>query len=482
MTTLWQNTLKAKRRAGLAVPIIHHEERFYNNIKAQLTRQTTDYQTNEKIINKFYLESNKFLIVPRFFPIDLYGNFAIEDISHKGQFIYIDHNIVPRSDTQRKAIKYMMENDSGLIQLEPGVGKTVISIYVVAERKRKTFVLVHKDYLVKQWIKRFIEFTTLTENDVVRLTSKNFKDALYKSVIVTTDQTFISILKRNRNDFLFELDRAKIGIFIADEVHTSIGAPTFAECSIHVPAKVVFGLSATPYRWDGNGDIINYHVGKLFKDEDTEGTMDARVTVIFSDLNILKEYDEKKKREINRFKYLYWANKFQRSRYLNILKNSKKFIKLCLSVIEKVKNRNIIFMSERINLIDLLLKNTEQNDKSKFIAGSPDSALESKLTFSTPGKIRDGVDIPAKDCLIMTSPISNTRQLAGRVLREDKGKQEPIIIDIVDTGVEDIRETYHNRDNFYESKGWKIQYLFLDDDGDVKNITKKEAFDLIRSD
>ena len=490
---LWpsMSTIKIKKRSCILIPNEYKDAPFYFLIKNKLTRSSKDFQTNEVTWNDFFFESDKYLSIPRFFPIHEYiPSFELEDISNTGQDIIINHNIIPRNNTQRMAIEYMMTHDSGLIQLPPGEGKTVITINVIASRKKKTFILVHKDYLADQWIgpgkhgkkAGFLDFTDINPKEIVRLTSNNYLDALGCSVIVTTDQTFTSLLRRNRRGFLEALHKANIGIFVADEVHTSIGAPTWAECSMHIPAKVVFGLSATPKRGDGNTDIIVYHMGEVFKLDESGDTMPANITVILMDFEITNGYKIVKgvKKKVNRYEYLHSGGKFQRSRYLNILKNSDVFMNLCKSLLTKFsKKRNMLFIGERVDkLLVPLFEWLDSDDKGMFVSGSTDADLQKNDVFSTPGKIRDGVDVPGKDLLIMTSPISNIDQICGRVTRQKEGKLTPIVIDMVDIGTHRIKETFFPRNDFYSRKGWVVQYLFVDRNG-IKKIDDMKAMEIL---
>jgi superfamily II DNA or RNA helicase len=395
------------------------------------------------------------MVIPRYFPVHNYINCNIINKFNNGEDININHSITPRNSLQEKAMKYMLENNNGIIQLNPGVGKTVITIYTISERKKKSFILVHRDSLADQWKDEILKFTTLKENDISRLSSKNYEEDLSKSVIIATDQTFISILKKSERKlhFLSCLHKSNIGILIADECHTSIAAPSFSECSLNIPAKVTFGLSATPYRCDGNSDIINYHLGEIFTDDSTEGTMNSKVNIILLDYGIDIPY---------RHKYLYWEGQFQNSRYLNLIKNSKIFMNVCKGLLTKMKvDRDILFVCERIKLIDLLYNWIPEESKSKFIAGSKNEDLKQKIVFSTPGKIRDGVNIPQKDCLILTSPISNITQICGRVIRTHQNKKEPLIIDLVDIGCTRISNTIYTRLKYYKSKNWKINYFYI---------------------
>ena len=444
-----------KYKSGIYISKAHANQKFYKDIINDLTRVTTGYNDEIKI-NKFYKETDSYLLIPRYYPLRKVGlgNVLInrEQFLQNPEQININHNIKPRNELQERAIKTLLGSKACILQLSPGTGKTVISIYAIAELKLKSLILVHLDSLVNQWKDRLLQFTDLREDNIARLRSKTFVEDLKKPVILTTAQTFISLLKRHRDEFLEELNQSRLGVFISDECHTTSGAPSFSNCSIFIPAVHTYGLSATPKRSDGNLDIIQYHLGKVMASEDRDGVMDARVTVIVTDYEI----DIQK-----RYRYLYWGGKFQRARYLNMIKKSEQFqacIKLLLNKVMK-EERNTICVIERIALIDELFKNLPYDNKSKFYKSEPLEKLHYQMTFATPGKIRDGIDAPHKDCLIMTSPISNIEQMVGRVVRTHPGKKEPIIIDMVDAGCKRMRSTFFTRKKYYENRGWPIQYI-----------------------
>lgn len=469
------------RTSGICIPRKYENEEFYQLIKNDLTRHSKDYQKSTFTTNYYFLEGTNILKVPRYYPIEKYcSDCDIVDNINSGQDIKINHNITLRDDLQKNIVKYFLTNSNGIIQANPGSGKTIVSVCAVATLKKKTFILVHRDSLVEQWIgpgtpdkpQGFLAFTDIDKDQIGRLSSHNFKDVLKKSIIVCTDQTFISILRRNREEFLIELNNANIGVLIGDEVHTTIGAPTFAECSLHIPAAKSFGLSATPKRWDGNLDIIKFHLGEIFVPEGISSTMDTRVTVLLFDFGFLPKS----------YRYLYWDGFFQKSRYSTILKNSKLFMSVALSLLNKFTNdnRQILFIGERIKLLELLKEKCSGTDKGLFIAGSDLKEIEKQITFSTPNKSRDGVDYVSKDCLIMSSPIGNIEQMSGRVLRIKEGKAQPIVIDIVDIGVKAIRETFFSRLDFYKSKNWTIQFVFITKSGSKNVISEDQAMQVIR--
>jgi len=444
-----------KYKSGIYISKIHSHEQFYKDIISDLTRVIVGYNQDMKVY-KFYQETENYLLIPRYYPLRKVGLGEVQ--INREQFllnpeqININHNIILRNDLQKYATSVLKNSPACVLQLPPGTGKTVIMIYDIAEKKLKSLILVHLDSLVHQWKERLLQFTDLSEDDIARLGSKTFVEDLKKPIIISTAQTFVSLLKRQKDNFLEALNDAKIGIFVSDECHTTSGAPRFSECSIFIPAVHTYGLSATPKRSDGNLDIIEYHLGKIVASEDSEGVMDARVTVVVVDYEI----DTPK-----RYRYLYWGGNFQRARYLNLIKKSNEFqtcIKLLLNKVV-TEDRHTICVAERIALIDQLHKELRGDDKSKFYKSEPLEKLHYKTTFATPGKVRDGIDAPFKDCLIMTSPISNIEQMSGRVVRTHPNKFTPVIIDMVDAGCKRIRATFHTRKKYYDKKAWPIQYI-----------------------
>jgi len=464
--------LEFKRRAGIVIPREYENTMWYQKVKEFLVRRTKNYNSEDYVYNIFYLESEKFLIIPRFFPLKKYVKCKIIDESNAGEVISISHCITPRNSLQLNAINFMMRNDQGMVELQPGVGKTVISIATICERKRKSLILVHRDALVEQWNERFLQFSDIKEDQISNLRSASFEEDLKKPIIIAMAQTFLSLLKKKRIEFLIALNKANIGIFVGDEVHTTVGAPSFSECAIHIPAKYNYGLSATPFRHDGNADIIDFHVGPTFSDEDTSGTMKSKVNVILFDFGIDTP---------RRFTYLNWGGNFQRSRYLNIMKNSEQFMTITKALLKKVMNdRHVLCVCERIKLIDLLYDTLPIESKSKFIAGVGREALTEKVVFSTPGKVRDGVDQQDLDCLIMTSPISNIAQIIGRVNREFEGKPTPLVMDFVDIGCTRIRSTFYKRLNYYRDKGFEVNFIFISNKYEKVIVDEQMAMSLIK--
>lgn len=107
-----------------------------------------------------YMESHKKLYVPRFFGINTYGVPDEERIA-EGEKINLNFSGELR-DYQNKIVNiYTKEVDKGgggLLEIPCGRGKTVIALNIISKLKVKTLVIVHKSFLLNQWIERINQF------------------------------------------------------------------------------------------------------------------------------------------------------------------------------------------------------------------------------------------------------------------------------------------------------------------------------------
>jgi len=447
-------------RLGYRIPAKFKDQFYYQNIKKHLTIKSRDYFSKEYITNKYYYETDKALLLPRLFPIKKYihpESIAPKE-TYKAKKIKITSKIVPRNELQKDSIEYLMTHPNTLLQLSPGSGKTIITIDVICKLKFKTIIFIHRDALLSQWHDRLISFTDITESQIGVLSSNTYQEVIEKAdIILATVQSFNAILRNDKYkiDFLKRMYHSGIGLMVGDEVHTTVGAPMFSIASLLTPCHRTIGLSATPDKNDGTFKIIKYHLGEVYESPFESDTMPAEVHAILFDFDLLK----------GRERWLFWNGQFQLSRYFQILRKSDRFMIVLGATIEYCinENRHLIVMCERIKLIDELKKQFKDYDCTSFTASEKSDVLNHKIVFTTPGKMRDGIDAPWKDSIILTSPISNIDQAVGRIVRTEKDKKQPIVFDLVDTGIDKISSTFvKNRLPYYKKKKWNILYYTLE--------------------
>jgi superfamily II DNA or RNA helicase len=107
-----------------------------------------------------YRESAKKFYLPRFYGFDTYGDpdeIKISegkpiDLKFKGELRPAQKPIV------EKFIKHAKRKGCGLLEIFCGAGKTVLSLKIISQLKKKTLVIVHKDFLLRQWVERIEQF------------------------------------------------------------------------------------------------------------------------------------------------------------------------------------------------------------------------------------------------------------------------------------------------------------------------------------
>jgi superfamily II DNA or RNA helicase len=107
-----------------------------------------------------YLESPLKLYMPRYFGIDTYGppdrilinQGSTISLQFSGELRPYQNAIVD------KYIKCVGECGGGLLDVDPGKGKTVMALNIVARLGKCTLVIVHKSFLLNQWIERIGQF------------------------------------------------------------------------------------------------------------------------------------------------------------------------------------------------------------------------------------------------------------------------------------------------------------------------------------
>lgn len=461
-----------RKSSSIEIPESDRNTFWVSQILNQLTRTQKRYD-NPDVIDTlvFYENRNGIIKIPRLFKInnsDIQYDTCVTD----GEKININFTATLRNDLQKQAVKYMCTHDDGILKLNPGEGKTVISIASICEMKKKAIIFVHKDSLVTQWKERFLQFSDIKEEDIGILETSKYQDIIKKPIVLGTVQTMGNMIKKYPM-LLEDFYKANFGIGIWDECHTTGGAQLFSRSIYYIPAKRCYGLSATPGRSDHNDDIIGMHLGKIYEPVGTSDTLKPRIVMTYFNTGVMDKFSyfinygfPDKNGERQKFPL------FDKNRYMTML-NSKKlptYVRTLHKIIDVLykKDRNILVLVERLKLIDSISKGFPEKDVGYFLPRTGkerDNQLKRKLVFSTPGSARDGTDNPTLDCLVLATPVGNLDQAIGRVCRKKDGKATPIVIDIVDTGCKDMLKRAEYRKSYYLDKvknnGWTFEEKFL---------------------
>ena len=100
-----------------------------------------------------YRESTNKIYIPRYFGIDKFGPVSKINIS-KGNDVNIDFqgNLFDyQTSIINKYMKHISTSGGGLLDVEPGKGKTVMALNIISRIGKQTLVVVHKTFLLNQF-------------------------------------------------------------------------------------------------------------------------------------------------------------------------------------------------------------------------------------------------------------------------------------------------------------------------------------------
>ena len=227
-----------------------------NNIRRDLLVQATVPKSPVKP-DPFpvYLESPEKIYIPRYYGLLNFGDVELK-IS-KGEEINLKFNGSLRDYQENVVFKYInhvTKNDligGGLIDLPCGRGKTVIAINIITKLKRKTLIVVHKGFLLSQWVERIKAFCPearigLIQGQVIDIENKDIVIGMLQS---------LSMKEYPQDQF------KNFGLTIFDECH-HISSETFSRAMQKIITHYTLGLSATMNRKDGliNTVINNFQL------------------------------------------------------------------------------------------------------------------------------------------------------------------------------------------------------------------------------
>jgi superfamily II DNA or RNA helicase len=354
---------------------------------------------------------------------------------------------------QEQAATSLLKHDLGVFVAPPGVGKTVVGIYVVAARNRSTLVLVHRKPLLDQWVAQLSLFLGLPRNAIgligggKRTPSGRLDVAMIQSLV---------------RDGIVDDIVANYGHIVVDECH-HLPAASFERVLAEAKARYVTGLTATPYRRDGHQPIVHMQCGPVRfevspKSETARRPFEHRLicrdtTFQAANLDSTAGIQE-----------LYAALAADPQRNELILSD-------VISALEEA--RSPILLTERRDHLEYFVSRLRgftrnlvvlqggataktRRDVMGRLAAIP--ADEERLLLATGRYIGEGFDDARLDTLFLAMPVSwkgTLVQYTGRLHRLAPGKTEVRIYDYVDRTVPLLARMFEKRLRGYRAIGYR---------------------------
>ena len=334
------------------------------------------------------------------------------------------------------------------------VHNTIISLYFVSKLKRKTLVIVHKEFLLNQWIDR-IKFAIPSAKIGIIQGDKYIVDA---DIVLGMLQT---LSMKNFPPDTFD----DFGHVIIDECHR-IPSKVFSQALQKVNSKYMLGLSATPNRKDGLTKILKWYIGDICFSMKSHDKNTVQVERYLLESKPIEEYNK----EIITFR----GRVMMPTMINNICSyynRTKLIINIIKEKIEENQERQILVLSDRKQqLEDIFIKIKALDiDVGYYIGGMKRDSLKKsescRVLLGTYPMANEGLDIPSLNALILASPKSDIVQSIGRIVRQKHENVEPLIIDIID-----IFSIFDNQSrkrlSLYSKKKFEIKNIYYDLDGE----------------
>lgn len=433
---------------------ILHEEL---NVKPVTIGPVYNAQTDQGAF-PVYRENAKKIYIPRFYGIERYGLPNRSEIT-QGEDINVEF---PKSlrDYQDKIVDVYMNHvkkpicvgsekigNGGILEVPCGRGKTVMALKIISLIQKKTLIIVHKEFLMNQWIDRAAEF--LPGAHIGKIQGPVF-DVEGKDIVIGMLQTLYDrALPENAFDCF--------GLTIIDEVHR-IGSEQFSKTLLRVVSPNMLGISATVDRKDKLTCVLYMFIGpKIYTEErkDEDPVCVRAVEYIASD----PQFNETETDFRGQTKYSTMISKL-----CEFGPRSDFIVKIMSDLfIESQANNNeaqIMVLAHNRSLLKYFYEAITHKGFATvgyYVGGMKQVDLQEtedkQIVLATYAMAAEALDIKSLSILVMASPKTDITQSVGRILRVRH--DNPIVVDIVDR--HDIfQNQWKQRRRFYKKCNYRI--------------------------
>lgn len=405
-----------------------------------------------------YRENENRIYLPRYYALQKFGQPTLNKCTNSTNVQECDLEFLGKlREIQEEPVNNFLKAATdpskmgGIISVPCGFGKTIMSLYIACQLKKKTMFISHKDFLNQQFLDTVKQFAPTARVGKIKQNKVDVKD---KDIIIASLQ---SLAMRDYPSEIFD----DIGFVIIDEVHHT-GAQVFCQAFKKLNHPIILGLSATLNRKDGMRKVFEYYIGKSVYNLKNKEATDVNVD-IHKYFETHVDYCAVKK---------LWNGKENIASMINNICSFKPrteyIIKLLKYTLQQDVDRRVLILSERRNQLKdieqlIIQYNIAGCDYGYYVGGMTQDQLnksaEKQIILATYQLASEGFNVPSLNTVIFASPISDIQQSIGRILRErpEQRKYTPLCIDIWDDFSVFVRKGY-TRLKFYNTNGYNVTY------------------------
>jgi hypothetical protein len=321
---------------------------------------------------------------------------------------------------------------------------TVMALKIISVLQKKTLILVHKEFLMNQWIDRIQEFIP---NASVGKIQGQVIDIKGRDIVIGMIQ---SIYDKDYPADVF----SSFGLTIIDEVHR-IGSEQFSKTLLKTITPYMLGISATVDRKDKLTRILYMFIGEKIYSNKTRD----------DDMVYVRAVEYKSRDPVfNEMEHDFRGNPMYSKMIVKLCEygpRSDFIIRIIADLLKENPNNQIMILAHNRSLLTYLYDAIHHKNIASagyYVGGMKPASLQEtegkQIVIATYAMAAEALDIKTLSTLVMVTPKTDIIQSVGRILRMKHA--QPIIVDIVD-GHDLFKNQWRQRLRYYKKCNYRIQ-------------------------
>ena len=345
---------------------------------------------------------------------------------------------------QQQAVQHMLRKEFGTLNSPTGSGKTVMALYILAQRKQPALIIVHTADLARQWSERIETFLKIPVKEIGRIGGG--KKKIGEKITVALVQSLYKCA---------EAVAPQVGHLIVDECHRT-PSRTFTDAVTEFDARYMLGLSATPWRRDNLSKLIFWHLGDVHHQVEKNDLIRTGqvlpADIIFRE-TAFKPYYDPVQEYSKMLSELTLDDERNRLIAADIAAEAASQPGICLVLTDRKKHCDTLGALLRYGFslpVDILTGDLNAGERQQVMDRLQEGRI--KVLIATGQLIGEGFDCRELTTLFMATPVrfsGRIIQYLGRILRPAPGKKRARVFDYVDINVEPLLKAADARKRIY---------------------------------
>jgi len=339
---------------------------------------------------------------------------------------------------------------------------TAMALNIISRLSRKTLVIVHKGFLLNQWVERIEEFLPGARIGTIQGQVIDIED---KDIVIGMLQ---SLSMKEYPDDMF----SSFGLTVVDECH-HISSEVFSRSLSKIVTRYTLGLSATMDRKDGLTHVFKMFLGDVAYKMERETEDNVLVKCI---KYISKDPD------FEEVVLDYRGNPQYSSMITKICDYNHRtefILKVLVDELREKPDQQIMILGQNKSILKYIHDAVEHRRIATvgyYVGGMKEEALKAsedkKVVVATYAMAAEGLDIKTLSTLFLVTPRTDITQAVGRILRVKH--ERPLVVDFCDThdvfeNQQKKRLAFYRKNNYIIRETDSVRYV----KGEWDDVTRR---------